>query len=121
MNDSDGYWVFTGSLALARRVLTFLKRRGSETVTQPGSRGREMAGQKPDSEAAGPLRSALALPACKCIVWSQGLECSVQGILDSLAALCEVATPRAGRWSGTDAVASLHVELKKKKFEIRFT
>ena len=73
------------------------------------------------TEAAGPLRSALALPACKCIVWSQGLECSVQGILDSLAALCEVATPRAGRWSGTDAVASLHVELKKKKIEIRFT
>lgn len=62
MHDSDGYWVFTGSLALARRVLTFLKRRGSETVTQLGSRGREMAEPKPASEAAGPLRSGL--PAC---------------------------------------------------------
>ena len=48
MKDSDGYWVFTRSLALARRVLTFLQRRGSETVTQPGSRGQEMAEEETD-------------------------------------------------------------------------
>lgn len=61
-------------------VSCFILKAGSETVTQPGSRGREMAGQKPDSEAAGPLRSARFSPACRCIVWSQGLECSIQGI-----------------------------------------